>query len=320
MFRRFVIAYLTFSKKERKAILLLVALVLAISTFYFLVPSIIQQKQYSHTDFEKEIAALKIKQLDTSRRQYANNFDENNYQNYYQPSDRNYNSYKIQGELFYFDPNTATAAEWKRLVLRDKTIATIQNYLSKGGHFYKPEDIGKIWGLHEDEVQRLLPYIQITPKENRYKDFVNNNYDTKIFEKPVYKPLPVDVNAADTSAFIALPGIGSKLAQRIVDFRNKLGGFYKIEQVGETYGLPDSTFQKIKARLTINNALIKQFNINTATIDQMKTHPYIKYALANAIIQYRMQHGNFSSVNDIKKIMIVTDEIFNKASPYLKTD
>lgn len=320
MFRRFVTEYLTFSKKERKGIFILLGIVLTASVGYFLVPLFIQHKNYSHADFEKEITSLKIKQQDTSRKFYANNFDENNYQNYYQPSERNYSRYTPKGELFYFDPNTASADEWKRLGVRDKTISTIQNYLSKGGHFYKPEDIGKIWGLHEDEVQRLLPYVQIAPKENQYKNYADNSYPNKTYEKPVYTPSTVDVNAADTSAFIALPGIGSKLAQRIVTFRDKLGGFYKVEQIGETYGLPDSTFQKIKARLTISNSAIKKFNINTATTDEMKTHPYIKYTLANAIVQYRSQHGNFFSVNDIKKIMMVTDEMFNKASPYLKTD
>ena len=116
-----------------------------------------------------------------------------------------------------------------------------------------------------------------------------------------------------------MPGIGSKLAQRITAFRDKLGGFYKIEQVAETFGLPDSTFQKIKPRLSVNSSAIKKYNINTVTVDEMKTHPYIRYAIANAIIQYRNQHGNFSNVADVKKIMIIDETIFAKISPYLTT-
>src|SRR6185437_7375519 len=92
----------------------------------------------------------------------------------------------------------------------------------------------------------------------------------------------IDVNLADTTALISLPGIGSKLAQRIIAFRNKLGGFYSIEQVGETYLLPDSTFQKIKPKLTIVGNNVKQININVASIDEMKAHPYLRYNLANA--------------------------------------
>ena len=43
-----------------------------------------------------------------------------------------------------------------------------------------------------------------------------------------------------------------------------------------------------------------------------------KWALANAIVEYRNQHGNFSSLEDLKKISLITDETFNKIKPYLK--
>ncbi|MEI9908827.1 MAG: helix-hairpin-helix domain-containing protein [Bacteroidota bacterium] len=129
----------------------------------------------------------------------------------------------------------------------------------------------------------------------------------------------IDINTADTTAFISLPGIGSKLAARIVNFRDKLGGFYSISQVGETYGLPDSAFQKVKQYLKLENAFVKKININTATVDELKAHPYIKFAIANPIIAYRKEHGPFSKVEDVKKMMTITGDIYNKISPYLTT-
>jgi competence ComEA-like helix-hairpin-helix protein len=87
--------------------------------------------------------------------------------------------------------------------------------------------------------------------------------------------------------------------------------------VAETFALPDSTFQKIKNKLVITNREVKKLNINLATLDELKSHPYLRYNIANAMVQYRTQHGNFSSVSDIKKIMLITDEIFIKAAPYL---
>lgn len=313
MFKKILADYFRFTKKERRGTIALLLLILFFITLPFLYPLFIKSKPADASAFKNEIAELKIKQQDTVRQFAQRNFDEDNYQNYYQPAEKNYTK-NFKGELFYFDPNTATADDWKRLGLRDKTIATIQNYLSKCGHFYKPEDIGKIWGLHADEVQRLIPYVQIAAKENNYP---SKNYETKTYEKPERSYTGIDVNTADTSALIALPGIGSKLAQRIINFRDKLGGFYKTEQVAETFGLPDSTFNKIKSRLVLNNTAVKQFNINTATVDEMKAHPYIRYNIANAIVQYRIQHGNFLSVADIKKIMMITDEVYNKVSPYL---
>jgi competence protein ComEA len=314
--KKFITNYLTFTKNERIGIFSLLVLIVVFSFLPSLFPHFIKPKNTDYKNFENEIALLKFKQIDSNKNFYKNN-DEDNYPNYYQPNQKSNYTYQPKGELFYFDPNTASTADWQRLGVRDKTIATILNYTSKGGHFYKPEDIGKIWGLHPDEVERLLPYIQIAAKENNgYKNYDQN----KTYEKKVFTPSVVDVNNTDTSALIALPGIGSKLAQRIITFRDKLGGFYTIDQVAETFGLPDSTFQKIKSRLILNGKTIKQININTASLDELKSHPYIKYYLANAIVQYRTQHGKFAAAADIKNIMIVTDEIFNKVAPYLSAN
>ncbi len=313
MLKDFLSGYLNFTQKERWGIIILLFLITLTLLIPFFFSYFISQKKNDHQQFEKEIAALKIKQQDSADRFVKRDFDENNYQ----PSEKNYYNNRIKGELFYFDPNTLSADGWKRLGIREKTIHTIQNYLSKGGKFYKPEDIGKIWGLHEDEISRLVPYVRIGQKAADNFADSKNTEGNKAFDKPKYTVTTVDINSADTSAFITLPGIGSKLANRIITFRDKLGGFYKVEQVAETYALPDSTFQKIKDKLVINNPSVKKININTATIDELKAHPYIRYNMANAIVQYRSQHGDFISVSDLKKIMMITDEIYNKAEPYL---
>jgi competence protein ComEA len=281
----------------------------------FFFPLFIPSKTFDHTSFEKEIATLKIKTSDSSNGSGKRNYDDNE-PPYYHAAERNYYTRKPSGELFYFDPNTITAGGWKKLGLKDRTIETIQKYISKGGKFYKPADISKIWGLHEDEVQRLIPYIKIERSAHSYVQ-AENNSSFKTYEKPNFSSSAIDINAADTSAFIALPGIGSKLANRIIAFRDKLGGFYRIEQVSETFGLADSVFQKIKGRLTLTTATVKKLNINSATVEELKSHPYLRYNIANAIVQYRVQHGAFTSLNDIRKIMMITEELYNKAAPYL---
>jgi competence protein ComEA len=307
--------YLSFTRKERVGIIAVVLIMLIYPCIPFIYAIFYQSKTDDHKVFEKEIAELNLMEQDSSKDFTYRNYAADNHYN--KPSEKNYYSTGAKGELFYFDPNTISADDWVRLGVREKTANTIRNYISKGGRFYKPEDIAKIWGLHEDEVKRLLPYVRIeakpAPGYNKYPDFGKN----KTYEKPTYNIVPVDVNYSDTAAFIALPGIGSKLAARIVAFREKLGGFYKAAQVAETYGLPDSTFQKIKSRLVIGNSNVKKLNINTATVDELKAHPYLRYNIANAIVQYRTQHGSFADVSDIKKIMMITDEVYGKAAPYL---
>ena len=319
MWKRFINDYLSYTHKERTGIFIILGFIVLLIFIPFLFPYFIHQRHYDHNKFDNEVAQLKIQQKDSSSGKNYNskNFDDDNVNAYTGPSEKNYPA-KEHAEVFYFDPNTATSADWKRLGIKDKTIETIEKYISKGGHFYKPEDITKIWGLRPDDIKRLLPYVTIVQKKNEYN---KPNPDAVSFSKQAsYAPKTfeaIDINSADTALFIALPGIGSKLAQRIVNFRDKLGGFYAVDQVAETFGLPDSTYQKIKQRLIVKNSTVKKININTALSDEMKAHPYIRYVLANAIIQYRTQHGNFSSITDLKKIMLVTDEIYKKVEPYV---
>ncbi len=270
------------------------------------------------------VKKLEIKSADSSGDYYQKNNDENPSAYQYDKRKSNYNESNIaEGELFLFDPNTISISDWKRLGLRNKMIQTIEKYLSKGGHFYKAEDLQKIYGLRTEEYERLEPYIKIETKTSATNEQPNSSKPKDEFQPTktyAARYTIIDINTGDTSAFISLPGIGSKLAFRIVTFREKLGGFYSVEQIGETYGLPDSTFQKIKQYLKLDNLSVKKININTATIDEMKSHPYIKYGLANPIVAYRNEHGVFSKIEDIKKVMVVTEAIYKKIAPYLTID
>jgi competence protein ComEA len=311
MWQHFFKDYFHFTKKERSGILILLAVVIVLILLPLVYPYFLETETYDHREFEQEIARLKI---DSSSKSNFKNYDSDYYNDYSLPDKK----YLAKAEVFLFDPNTASESDWIRLGVKEKTAKTILKYISKGGKFYQPEDIKKIWGLRPSDVERLLPYVSIKSERKEYLKYEEKDHPKNtFFEKTIHK---IDINLADTSTFIAFPGIGSKLSQRIIAFREKLGGFYSIEQVGETYFLPDSTFQKIKPYLVLNNSGIKRININNASVDEMKSHPYIKYNLANAIFQYRNQHGNFSSVESLKKIMIVTEEVFTKVAPYLTVE
>ena len=307
-------AYFNFTKKERKGIAIVLVIIFILIALPFLFEYFNKEERINSVQFEKEIAELR---MDSSHKKISKPSEE--YYDDYTPS---YKKYAVANKptVFYFDPNTASVNDWVRLGVREKTANTIQKYISKGGKFYKPEDIKKIWGLSENDAARLIPYVSIKKIEKEPLRFDQNKYPEKVPYLNKYSIQNVDINVADTSQYISLPGIGSKLSKRIIAFREKLGGFYSIDQVGETYLLPDSTFQKIKKYLVLNSKAIKKLNINSASVDEMKSHPYIRYNMANAIFQYRQQHGNYNSVEEIKKIMTVTDEFYNKASPYLTTE
>lgn len=127
----------------------------------------------------------------------------------------------------------------------------------------------------------------------------------------------MELNTADTAALIALPGIGEKLSQRIIDYRAKVGGFNNVDQVREVWGIHDSVYQKFRPYIRVNADAIQKININMASLDQLKAHPYIRYKLANVIVNYRSQHGPYKNTEDLKKIVILDDENLNKILPYI---
>ncbi|MFI5185535.1 MAG: ComEA family DNA-binding protein [Chitinophagales bacterium] len=311
--QQFVKDYFTFTRKERVGLLIVVTLIAGI----WISPKIIFPGKVNAVRADTGwIAAAKNLQHETGNSQNRSKENDEDFHEFVHAKSATGQVSYTKNELFYFDPNTLSLDGWKKLGIREKTIATIQKYLSKGGHFYKAEDLKKIYGIRDTEYARLESYIKIEMINNKPNNQSINEVKKDLSpNKPKYNP--VDINTADTSAFIDLPGIGSKLASRIISFREKLGGFYAIDQVGETYGLPDSTFQKIKSYLRIETTSIKKINMNTATKDEMKSHPYIKWTLANAIVEYRDQHGNFSSLDDLKKISLITEDVFNKIKFYL---
>jgi DNA uptake protein ComE-like DNA-binding protein len=291
--------YFSFTKKERTGIYVLIALIAICIT----IPQFFKTATFSE---EVRVEAMQIqqarpKQIDknVTRRPAYNDV-------YYEPVKETQ-----PAALFPFDPNTLDAEGWKRLGIEERTIRTIQHYLAKGRQFRNAGDLQKMYSLKKADFDRLMPYIRIAAPALSYNP-----------EKPPVKyvkapPTIIDINQADTAAFIALPGIGSKLANRIVNFRQKLGGFYSVQQVGETFGLPDSTFQLIQPRLQCAAAVLQKLNINTADANTLKQHPYIRWNIANAIVQYRQQHGLFHSAEELQQIVLITPELYQKIAMYI---
>lgn len=315
--KRSVDGYFSLTRKDRIGILVLVGLI----GLLFLLPGF--QGLVSGPAPRPDTAWVAgIRKLEESQKTRPNRdssgYDDNAYAYQYDGSVKK--SRSVQGRLFYFDPNTLTADGWTELGLRDRTIQTIQNYRNKGGHFRQPQDLQRIYGLRQDEYERLLPFVKIEARKEATLRSSYENSSQPPGKKRSFNYTIVDINTADTTAWIALPGIGSKLATRIVNFREKLGGFYSVEQIAEVYGLADSVYQKIKQYLKLESASVKKININTATIDELKAHPYIRYIIANPLVAYRNQHGPFSAIEEARKLMTMTEDLYKKMAPYLTID
>ena len=306
--KKLIKAYLTYGKRDRIAAMAVVLFIGIAYAYPYVIYKRNEQLPAKATSvLVKAIDTLEVKQKTNGYLKKSQGTDED-YQ--YQP---NQSKGFVSGELFLFDPNNLSVEGWQKLGLSEKTSKTIEKYRNKGGKFHTADDLKKIWGMPAGFYERVKDYVVIASLQNNHPQ---NDADKFVYTKSEKKVLLVNINQADTTAFIALPGIGSKLAARIVNFRDKLGGFYSVEQVRETYGLPDSTFQKVKGSFQLSGT-VRKLNVNTATKDELKVHPYIKWNLASAIVEYRNQHGAFKSLDDLKNISIIDEATFEKIMHYL---
>lgn len=299
--------YLNFSRKQTIGIVVLVIIIAVLLLAPYKFGNKTQTTTVADSTWMKAAHNLLIK--DSANEVYTHSSANGN--NTFYDFD---NTGKTAATFFNFDPNTLDAQGFQRLGLRDKTIQTLMNYRNKGGRFKKPDDLQKIYGLRPDEFAKLKPYIVIAEIDDSrlYHHYADDKTQTQ-------RQRNIDINTADTTTWKLLYGIGSKLAARIVNFRTKLGGFYTIEQVGETYGVPDSTFQKIKPYLQLSNRNINKINLNTATYEELNAHPYISGKLAGLILKQRKQ-GHFTNIEQVKELVAQTNDVYDKLINYLKVE
>ncbi|MBS1641125.1 MAG: helix-hairpin-helix domain-containing protein [Bacteroidetes bacterium] len=297
--KNFVKDYFTFSRKERVALIILILLI----SIFIVLPYVISFKKNApliNENLQQQVKLLLVKDSLPN-----NNLAEN------ETSNENSFSKNSSYAMFEFNPNTINEEGWKKLGLKDKTIKTILNYRSKGGKFKTPEDIRKIWGLKKEDADRIIPYAKIESKTN------NNNSAKETINTSTIK---IDINIATPQEWFAIPNMDRTLAYKIIKYKEKLGGFLTIQQVKETYGLTDSLFKTIEPYLILQTTNIKKININTADDYTLSNHPYINKDVAKAIIIYRTQHGAYTKIDDIKKIVFIKDELYNKIAPYLAVE
>lgn len=211
---------------------------------------------------------------------------------------------------FFFDPNTATAAQLELLGIPDFLVKNIINYRGKGGQFKVPEDVKKIYNFPEDLYQNLAPYIQIAPKTDLNKTDATD-------QKPFVK---VELNTADSLQLITVKGIGPAFAGRILAYRNKLGGFATMAQLGEVYGLDAEKVAQISEQITLNKTLILQLKINTAPFKVLVAHPYLNYDQVKQIVNYREKIGPIKKVSDLVQLPYFSENDISKLAPYLSVE
>ncbi|HET8859775.1 helix-hairpin-helix domain-containing protein [Marivirga sp.] len=209
----------------------------------------------------------------------------------------------------------------------------IVKFREKVTPFYSKTDLLKIYGLDSALYQKLEPFIRISkvekkplPKttiktEKEYSNDYQRSSDDFVEVKKKEKLQPFNINEADSFQLRKIYGIGPAYSSRIIKYREYLGGFYSLQQLEEVYGLKKENIDSLKKYIFLDEKLnVKKLKVNTLKADSLVQHPYISYKEANLIVNYRNQHGSYSSAEELYEIKVLDSNWVKKVTPYLSFD
>lgn len=196
----------------------------------------------------------------------------------------------------------------------------------------------EMFAQFEQEQQRLADSVEAArqskyqnrnaynSKQNRKNDYYNSE-STKAFsddslkkqpQKPQYAIVKVELNRADTSDIMRIPGFGSKRAQKIVEYRDKLGGFYDLAQLKEIYILQNINTEYVAKYFTADRQLIRKININQCDYKTLIAHPYFDSYLTKTILNYRQKDGPIRDMAHLREITHIYAELEVKLVWYIE--
>lgn len=224
-----------------------------------------------------------------------------------------------RAELFPFDPNTADSTQLLRLGLKGWQVRSIYKYRARGGTYSRPADFARLYGLTAGQYKALEPYIRISKEYRPASEVIGTDYQDNYMRDTTRYPLKlkpgehVSLNTADTTTLKRVPGIGSHFAQAIMSRRERLGGFYSVEQLEEISGFPVQSMPYF----VVERAPERRINVNEMSLSQLRRHPYIGFYRAKTIVDHRRLHGRIQSLDDLRLYKDFPPETIEKLKHYV---
>lgn len=208
-----------------------------------------------------------------------------------------------------FDPNAVSSESLEAMNLPGRVVDNWLKYLDAGGRFGNPEDVRRIYGMDDRMFEALRDQIEIL--EERVMADPSN-------EKPGRQriPLEVELNRADTVVLKKLRGIGTIYADRIIKYRELLGGFAKKEQLLEVYGIDSSLYRSLCEHVIIDTLVVRKIHVNDASFGALLAHPYLDRSSVASILHFREFSGGITSMTELYDNNLLDSVLIQKIEPY----
>jgi competence ComEA-like helix-hairpin-helix protein len=275
-FKRFS-TYFYFSKSQRSGLLALLVLIVVLQTIYFFVDFSLPIKE--NPEKEKWLAVQT--EIDSLK-----------------------STMSIKGSKLYpFNPNFISDYKGYKLGMSVQEIDRLLTFRKQNKFVNSAAEFQKVTQISDSLLGVIAPYFKFpdwVKQKTKWKTFPNSNYPT--FAKKE-KMIVIDINIATSEELVKVYGVGEVIAQRIVSYKESLGGFVAMEQLNEVWGLSPEVLANLNKQFKVKSMTgIKKVDVNNASIKELAQFPYFKYTVAKQIVIYRSMNGTINSVDDLIKI------------------
>ncbi len=214
-----------------------------------------------------------------------------------------------------FDPNRADKEELLKMGLDAFVVNNILAYRKAGGKFEKAQDLSRIYGLEEKVYEQLIPYVNIEKPDSAatLKPCVNKTQDKE--KEPIHN---IPVNKASFAELMQIQELSPRLAGRIINYRDLLGGYYSLDQMDEVYGMTDSMKIILQDFLVIDQDNILKISLRESDFATMLRHPYLEKLHVKKFFDLKDFYGDSISLKHIRNNRIFPDSILKRIEPYLQ--
>lgn len=212
-----------------------------------------------------------------------------------------------------FDPNAVDGEFLKRINMPGFAASNWEKFLKGGGRFYKKTDLLRIYGLDSALYGQLEPFLEIRGYEKRAAEPAHPA-EVRLASVSAAK---LEINQATAADLQKVKGIGAVFSERIVKYREALGGFRSRNQLASVYGIKPEVLTELWKMFELDSTrCCRTLDLNTVSFDSLRKHPYLRYNQARALVAYREQHGPFRSWEEVAQVKIIPDSLVEQLRFY----